>query len=176
MTKRKHRSVHGSPWTPFLEIDTPSSDPFFGDGHVPAKQYANSRYHVAVWFAGGDAHPMGKFVHLSIKDHDRSARHDWRDLQRIKNEIVGPEFDAVELYPAESRLVDTCNQYHLFVFATWRAPFGFDSRLVSDGRSAFAPKAEQRPFEQRPADCLTGDQLNAIAVDLRDAAKSGGAK
>jgi hypothetical protein len=36
--------------------------------------------------------------------------HDWRDLQRIKNQLVGPECEAVELYPAESRKVDTANQ------------------------------------------------------------------
>lgn len=65
--------------------------------------------------------------HLSIKRLDKEAIHDWRDMQRIKNELVGPECEGCELYPAESRVVDTANQYHLWVFVTPGAgfPFGF---------------------------------------------------
>jgi hypothetical protein len=53
---------------------------------------------------------------LSIKRRDREVIRDWRELQAIKNAIVGPEHEGFELYPAESRLVDTANQFHLFVF------------------------------------------------------------
>lgn len=52
--------------------------------------------------------------HLSIKRRDRSPIHDWRDLQAIKNAICGHWVEAIELYPAETRVVDTANQYHLF--------------------------------------------------------------
>src|SRR5690348_14199677 len=51
------------------------------------------------------------FIRLSIRRHDGEPCNNWRDLQQIKNELVGPEFEAVELFPAESRLIDTCNQY-----------------------------------------------------------------
>lgn len=61
---------------------------------------------------------IGVVIHLSIKRRDRHPIHDWRHLQRIKNELVGTEYDAVELYPAERRKVDTANQYHLWVFAS----------------------------------------------------------
>ena len=47
--------------------------------------------------------------HLSIKRRDKEAIHDWRDLQEIKNQICGPEIEAVELYPAEARKVDSAN-------------------------------------------------------------------
>ena len=53
--------------------------------------------------------------HLSIKRRDKRHVHDWRDLQAIKNALVGEEYEAVEIYPAESRLVDAANQYHLWV-------------------------------------------------------------
>jgi hypothetical protein len=33
----------------------------------------------------------------------------------IKNEIAGPEVEAFEIYPRESRLMDTANQYYLWV-------------------------------------------------------------
>jgi hypothetical protein len=55
-----------------------------------------------------------KTVHLSIKRFDRGPVRDWRHLQQIKNEVVGPEAEAFEIFPAESRLVDTANQYHLW--------------------------------------------------------------
>lgn len=56
-----------------------------------------------------------EFIHVSIKRLDKGPAKDWRDFQQIKNELVGPEFEAVELYPAESRLIDTVNQFHLWV-------------------------------------------------------------
>jgi len=52
--------------------------------------------------------------HLSIKRLDRDPLHDWRDLQQIKNMLCGPDVEAFELYPAQARVVDTSNQYHLF--------------------------------------------------------------
>lgn len=51
---------------------------------------------------------------LSIKRRDKQPIHDWRDLQAIKTALCGPEVEAIELYPAESRVMDTANQYHLF--------------------------------------------------------------
>lgn len=84
-------------------------------------------------------------IHLSIRRLDRNTIHDWRDLQEIKNLLVGPENEAAELYPAESRRVDTANQYHLWVLADpqKRFPFGFAERVVSD--SIFG-KSKQRPL------------------------------
>jgi hypothetical protein len=172
MTKHKRPSVHKKPWTAWVRLPVPANDLYIGDAEPPAFHATNSRYHVAGWFDGAPDHPMGEWVHLSIKDHDRSARHDWRDLQRIKNELVGEEFEAIEIYPAESRLVDTCNQYHLYVFKTWRPPQGFQERLVADGKAAFAPNAEQRPFEVRPPDCMSGDALQAHALAVMAKART----
>src|ERR1700689_1093730 len=80
--------------------------------------WGNSRYTVCVrrtpMVHEQTQEKVGDCVHLSIHDHERSATHDWRDLQRIKNEICGPEEEAIELYPAESRLVDSSNEWHLF--------------------------------------------------------------
>jgi hypothetical protein len=41
-------------------------------------------------------------VQMSIKRIDKQPIRDWRDVQQIKNQLVGPECEAVELYPAES--------------------------------------------------------------------------
>jgi hypothetical protein len=94
--------------------------------------------------------PLGfELTQLSIKRNDREAFHDWRELQQIKNAIVGPEREAVELYPAESRLMDTANQYWLYVLPeglSW--PFGFELRAVTEDEPG---NSKQRPFERAPA-------------------------
>ena len=89
------------------------------------QMYENDCYLVEVRFTP-------PFVHLDIRRHDGADCKNWRELQQIKNEIVGPEHEAVELFPAESRLVDTANQYHLWVHvsAEYRFPFGFAERCV----------------------------------------------
>jgi hypothetical protein len=91
-----------------------------------------------------------KTVHLSIKRVDREPIHDWRELQEIKNALVGPEVEAMELYPAESRVVDTANQYHLWAIVEpgARFPVGFEqgSRVGADDAARVG--ARQRPFNK----------------------------
>lgn len=76
----------------------------------------------------------GALVQLSITRLDGRPSKDWRHFQQIKNELVGPEFEAVELYPAESRLVDMDNEYHLWVNASpaFRFQFGYHRRHVME--------------------------------------------
>ncbi len=84
---------------------------------------------------------------LSIKRRfTKEPVHDWRHIQKIKNELIGEENEGVELYPAESRLVDTSNQYHLFVLqdAEVRFPIGYQDRAVATESML---GAEQRSFE-----------------------------
>lgn len=53
---------------------------------------------------------------ISYHWRDRAPIRDWRIGQRVKNEVAGPEWEAVELYPAESRLMDEANEYWLWAF------------------------------------------------------------
>jgi len=103
--------------------------------------WANSIYQVAVRRGPDSA------VHLSIKRTDNAPVRDWRDLQRIKDELIGPECEAMELYPARSRLVDSANQFHLWGFSdpSFRFPVGFTERLVADDDPQ--GPGMQRPFE-----------------------------
>ena len=78
--------------------------------------YANDEYQVNI---EKNSYSFGNIIHvwhLSIKRLDKEPIHDWRDLQAIKNMLVGEEYEAVEIYPAESRLIDSANQFHLWVF------------------------------------------------------------
>lgn len=68
--------------------------------------------------------------HLSIRNNDRSARHDWRDFQRIKDQLCGPAWEAIELYPAADRCLDEANQFHLWAF-NGTLPIGFDAARVA---------------------------------------------
>lgn len=125
----------------------------------------SSRYQVAVYEGApnGFGEPM---VHLSIKRLDREPIHDWRDLQKIKNAIVGEEAEAVELYPAESRLVDAANQYHLWCFRPgFKLPLGFDTRLVQDHDDGITG-SKQRPFESPDAVLPSRLQLSASLSTL----------
>lgn len=93
------------------------------------KFFINDKYQVNVSTVQS---PLGAIVHLSIKRLDKAPVHDWRDIQAIKNELVGPENEGMELYPAESRLTDCAPQYHIWVFAdpSLRIPIGWTKRLV----------------------------------------------
>lgn len=110
------------------------------DEHRNSKVYLNDIYQVSVRKAG-------PYVHLSIKRIDRQPVTDWRDKQEIKNQLVGPECEGVELYPAESRLVDGANQFHIFCVPdpNYRFPFGFTGpRAVTNEPIG---KSQQRPRE-----------------------------
>lgn len=88
-------------------------------------------------------------VHLSIHDRTRSTRHDWRDFQRIKDELVGAEREAFELYPAASRVVDTSNEYHLWVLAAGEAiPVGWVQGKVMDAGQSLEPDEVQQAAER----------------------------
>ncbi|MGH8898799.1 MAG: DUF7694 domain-containing protein [Egibacteraceae bacterium] len=139
------------PWTKFQDT-VPHPDiaaEGFGAG------WKNSRY--TVWVRRVQS-TLGELAHLSIKRNDKNPLHDWRDLQRIKNEILGPEEEACELYPAESRLIDGANQFHLWCFLGMRAPFGYEGP-----RTVMLPGgldgSKQRPFEDPPADAMTEEQF-----------------
>ena len=120
-----------SEWTPFQRVSGQVVDP---DG-VVGYLCENNCYQVIVREVPDT--PLGPMLHLTIRNQDGSNRRDWREFQRIKNELVGPEAEAVELYPAESRLVDTANHYHLWVFPEYRFPFGMaGEQPSSDGSEA----------------------------------------
>ena len=89
------------------------------------------------------------FTWLSIRRQDRKPIRDWRHFQRIKNELCGPEREAVELFPAESRLVDAANQYHLWVWPEGEhVPLGWEvERMVTGSAEAAAIGAVQREVE-----------------------------
>lgn len=144
---------HG--WEPLYRCNTLKVNPAVENGAdiVAAFQagefeiWRNHLYLVHVW--RGQPHPGydDGVTHLSIRRLDRRAVHDWRHFQRIKNELCGPEWEGLELYPAESRLNDEANQYHLYV-VNGPTPFGsWEGRLVSGPEEAAKIGAVQRQLD-----------------------------
>jgi hypothetical protein len=84
----------------------------------------------------------GGMVQLGISSADGTARHDWRDMQAIKNQLAGAECEGFELFPAESRLLDPSNYYTLWCFPGLnRLNVGAnEARRVWDTGEAMAPQ------------------------------------
>lgn len=86
-------------------------------------------------------------IHLNIRRRDgKPIFRDWRHFQQIKNELLGEECEAVELYPAESRKVDSNNKYHLYGLPDPKERFGFGwpERDVRDKVDGAPPGMKQR--------------------------------
>jgi hypothetical protein len=111
--------------------------------------YSNDQYIVQINrkanHAFGPSLEDGMFE-LTVRRVDREPVNDWRDMQQIKNQIVGPENEMVELFPAESRLRDSANQYWFYGFngPEVRFPFGMFGRVVNDDGGI---KSKQRKLD-----------------------------
>lgn len=160
------------PWTPFSECAWPEdvratfeAEP----GYVGV--FRNSRYQVVIRV---QQTVFGPVDWLSIVRIDREPIHDWREFQRIKNELLGVEREGVELYPAESRLVDTTNQYHLFVLPIGSfMPFGYAERDVTETIPEGSVN-KQRPFEVKPVDLDAGSGHQKYQAFLRKTGRADG--
>src|SRR5207302_5426260 len=112
----------------------------------PDEAWFNDTYYVAVrrWDKDPVFGSSGGMIQLGISSFDGSARHDWRDFQAIKNQLAGPECEAFELYPAESRLLDPSIYYTLWCFpGVKKLKIGCDYRDVRPAELSLAP---QRAF------------------------------
>lgn len=110
--------------------------------------WRNDLYQVQVRRFVCAAFGNAEMVHINIRRCDGAAVFDWRHRQLIKNQLVGEECEAFEVYPAESRLVDTSNKYHLWAFVdpSIRLPVGIDrgGRDVVEGEVKSPPGMRQR--------------------------------
>lgn len=105
--------------------------------------------------------PWGFVDHLMIRRHDGDTLVTWVDKQRIKDELVGTERTAVEVYPARGDLVDGANLYHL-----WVLPAGFILPQTLSGVET-APRDALIPLEP---DDVIGSLAQRLA-DVFDAAE-----
>lgn len=70
------------------------------------------------------AAPWGMTRHLRVWREDGRDGITWDELQRLKDEHLGPDVLAVELYPPACRLVDEVNMRHLWEVPEHILPIG----------------------------------------------------
>lgn len=69
----------------------------------------------------------GTVRHACMRNAD-STDIPWAEKQRIKNELFGNESTAIEVFPAETQLVDEAFMYHI-----WILPEGFKMPFTLKG-------------------------------------------
>lgn len=79
------------------------------------RAYRNNRYTVMINDFTDTT--KGEAIRVMVQAHDdRPIPNHWSEMQRIKNEIFGPEVMAIEYYPAESEKTDDFNIYWMWIF------------------------------------------------------------
>ena len=116
---------------------------FLKVGEANYRFFVNNLYQVQVGLADDGGHCL----HINIRRKDGGMFKDWLHFQQIKNEVAGPEREAVEIYPAESRKVDTSNKWHLWVLPeNMQFKFGWSERDVDYNDISNVPGLRQRPL------------------------------
>lgn len=95
----------------------------------PDRLLVNNLYSVQVFTS---LTKWGWITHLAIRRHELPGyqKTEAPDIpfwhkQRIKNEICGLEYAAVEVFPAQENLIDQADLYHLWVLPKdFEVPFG----------------------------------------------------
>jgi len=109
-------------WTSFevFKPDNAEEEFEYTAGAQPQIFFQNSHYKVAVY-------KNDHIIHLIITTCVGNIVRDWEDIQRIKNEIAGSEFEAVELFPAETRRIRVIEFTHIWCLPKkGRWPIGFN--------------------------------------------------
>jgi hypothetical protein len=124
-----------------------------------AQVWVNDLYEVTArphdngWPFGG-----GEWAQLGISSLDGEPRHDWRDFQAIKNQLCGEDWEAIELYPSESRLVDPSNYYILWCAP--KIPIGMNNgRTINTPANCIAPQRGW-PKGAEPVSCINHQPPN----------------
>jgi len=149
-----HREAPSSVWEPMHQAGTFSLPTSLGGGEV----WENRWYTCSVRrYEAGFPIRNSPYIILGITHVSERAMHDWRDYQRIKNDICGAEWEGLELYPSESRLVDPSNRFYVWCVPPgvirWGLPVS--CRQVLTMQESIAP---QRPFPDEMTAAGAGEE------------------
>jgi hypothetical protein len=86
---------------------------------APDEVWGSSQYTATVHYLDDN---RDGFIEVGIHNYHRTTHVPWRHIQQIKNEVFGPDREAVQLFPAEDRLLDSANEYWIYVYPTSEAP------------------------------------------------------
>jgi hypothetical protein len=68
--------------------------------------------------------PWGFARHMKVQRTDGKPGISWDELQRLKDEYLGPDILAVELYPPTNQVVNDLNMRHLWEVPEHVLPIG----------------------------------------------------
>ena len=99
-----------------VEVDPSSYAAFPGMVRWPVRVW-QSRDYLAVLYVDTRDGSRCLSVNRTATNRDGSWMDGitWDELQRVKNETVGPETWAVEVFPAQSEMINEANMRHLWV-------------------------------------------------------------
>ena len=108
----------GKSWGPWEDKSDTIDHPLAPPDLIMA--WCNQRFAVQQFHRNG-------LTWLSIRKHVNGSKEpSWAELQRIKNELIGLERQAVQVYPRQSELVDQADMYHLWLYDEGdECPFNF---------------------------------------------------
>lgn len=123
----ERRAIKTGNWGEWRHTPLPNGLP---DGHGWCREirsaYANDLYSVLI-------RPLetrwGLVHHLAIRTIS-NLEPPWRDKQRIKDELFGERFTAIEVMPPRAEVIDQADMYHIWVLPNQSPlPFSlFDAR------------------------------------------------
>jgi hypothetical protein len=113
--------------------------------YMNADLWMNDVYQVDRRDCGPDP-AEGRMIWLSIKRNRPASRSTTGAISSgSSRSSCGAEAEGVELYPAESRVVDTANQYHLWAFTKAKIEVGWQRGERMTPEQADRVGAKQRP-------------------------------
>lgn len=81
-------------------------------------------------FVDGFSIGNGGYKILGISHLSGESRHDFKDFQDIKNQVCGEDWEGIELYPAESRLILPGSRFFM-----WCVPGGVIGWGIKEGEN-----------------------------------------
>jgi hypothetical protein len=165
---KKSKKSKKNAWTPLVRFEL--TNEYFPDVDVSSLEYdeywRNDEYIVKVYYPNNPSHqfPNNKFTWLCFRNvRNTHTAHDWRDMQMMKNEICGEERTAVEVFPPMSKLVDTCNQFHLWVYPEdYELDFGYKHQEIYPNAET-VKEATENYLANRLAKAETVEEKNDVA-------------
>jgi hypothetical protein len=111
--------------TPFILVNEIKPDSRNTSVIGSIKCYKNDTYTVSIAHRKLKHRELESIIQVTISRMDHKPVKSWYDFQTIKNELIGPEHTAVEVFPPESQLTDAANCYHLWVYPdpSYKLPF-----------------------------------------------------
>lgn len=124
---------------------------------VNVQKGLNAKY----WFHF-DADNINQYVYLSIKRRDKEAAFDLEHIQEIKDVLVSKNSMGIELYPNQKRVLDTANQYHMFVFPENFSPIEFTEDFNSEDADETYHSSNKKVyvFKQENSTCIVKFRYN----------------